>query len=158
MNYKEYMKIAIAEALVARTEGEPSFGGIIINKRGKIIARSHDMVVRDQNMTSHSEFNLVKIASSKIGPDLTGCTVICTCEPCLLCFAALWLAKVSTVVFGSYISDILNIAGDMQRELNIPVEYLNERSGSQIKIIKEVMREECIKIWKDYKESLRNNK
>jgi tRNA(Arg) A34 adenosine deaminase TadA len=152
------MKEAITEALIGRKEGEPPFGGVLIDKEGHIIAKSHDTVVKDKNMTSHSEFNLVKIASNKIGPDLSGCTVVCTCEPCPLCFAALWLAKVSTVVFGSYISDILNITGDIQRELDIPAEHLNERSGNQIKLIKEVMRKDCIKIWEDHEKSLKKIK
>ena len=151
MNYEQYMKIAIEEALAGEKEGEPPFGGVLIDKDGNIIAKSHDTVVKEHNMTCHSELNLVKIASKKIGPDLSGCTVICVCEPCPLCFTALWLSKVNTVVFGSTISDVLEIANDIQRELNIPAEIMNEKSGKQIKIIKDVLREECIQLWENHK-------
>lgn len=149
-SYQDYMKIAIRQALIGEKEGEPPFGGIMIDKNGNIIAESHDTVVREHDMTCHSELNLVKIASKKIGPDLSGCTVICTCEPCPLCFAALWLSKVSKIVFGSYVSDVLEVAGDNQRELNIPAQVMNEKSGNQIKIIKEVLRVKCIKLWKNH--------
>jgi len=151
MNYEQYMKIAIEEALAGEKEGEPPFGGVIIDKDGNIIAKSHDTVVKEHDMTCHSELNLVKIASSKIGSDLSGCTVICTCEPCPLCFTALWLSKVGTIVFGSTVSDVLEIASDIQRELNIPAEFMNNKSGNQIKIIKDVLREECIQLWKNHK-------
>lgn len=147
--WEEFMGIAIKEALKGKKESEPPFGGIIADKSGKIIAKSHDTVVKDHDMSSHSETNLVKIASSKIGPDLSGCTVICTCEPCPMCFTAMWLAKVSTVVFGSYISDVLKLVGNRQRELNVSAEFMNRKSGMQIKLIKGVLREECIKLWSE---------
>lgn len=154
MDFKQYMKIAIAEALIGETEGEPPFGGIIINKKGEIIAKSHDTVIKEHDLTCHSELNLIKIACSKIGPNLSGCTIICTCEPCPLCFSALWLAKVSCVVFGSTISDVLKIAKNKQRELNISAELMNRKSGRQIKIIKDILKKECIQLWKDHIKSL----
>jgi tRNA(Arg) A34 adenosine deaminase TadA len=154
MDYEQYMKIAIKEALSGEKEGEPPFGGIMIDKDGSIIARSHDTVLKEHDMTCHSELNLVKIASSKVGADLSGCTVICTCEPCPLCFTALWLSKVSTVVFGSTVSDVLEIASDIQRELNISTEFMNEKSGRQIKIVKNILRNECIQLWENHKELL----
>jgi tRNA(adenine34) deaminase len=149
--YEKYMRIAIKKAHLGEKRGEPPFGGIMIDKNGRIIAESHDTVVKNNDMTCHSEFNLVKIASKKIGPNLSGCTVICTCEPCPLCFTALWLSKVSTIVFGSYISDVLKLTGEKQRELNISAEFMNKKSGSQIKLIKEVMRKECIELFANYK-------
>lgn len=149
--YEKYMQIAIKEARLGRKRGEPPFGGIMIDKNGHIIARSHDTVVKNHDMTCHSEINLVKIASKKIGPDLSGCTVICTCEPCPLCFAALWLSRVSTIVFGSYITDVLKLTGAKQRELNISAEFMNKKSGSQIKLIKKIMRKECIELFANYK-------
>lgn len=149
--YEKYMKLAIKQALIGEKEGEPPFGGIMIDKKGRVIAESHDTVVKEGDMTYHSEFNLVRIAGKKIGPDLTGCTVVCTCEPCPLCFTALWLSKVSKIVFGSYISDVLKITGDSQRELNISAESMNNQGKNQIKIIKEISREKCIKIWEDHK-------
>ncbi len=149
--HEKYMKLAIKEALIGKKEGEPPFGGIIIDKKGGIIARAHDTVIKDSDMTSHSETNLVRLACKKLGPDLSGCTVYCTCEPCSMCFTALWLAKVSIVVFGSYVSDVLKATDNKQRELNVSAEFMNQKSGSQIKLIKEVLREECIKLWDDYK-------
>ena len=151
INHEKYMKIAIKEALVSKKEGEPPFGGIIIDRDGNIIAKAHDTVVKDSDMTSHSETNLIRLACKKVGPDLTGYTVYCTCEPCPMCFTALWLARVDTVVFGSYISDVLKITGERQRELNVSVETMNKQSSEQIKLIKEVLRDECIKLWDDYK-------
>lgn len=149
-NHEKYMKIAIEEALIAKKQGEPPFGGIIVDKKGNIIAKAHETVIKDGDMTSHSETNLVRLACKKVGPDLTGYTVYCTCEPCPMCFAALWSAKVSTVVFGSYVSDVLKATNNKQRELKISAEFMNQKSGSQIKLIKEVLREECIKLFTNH--------
>lgn len=150
-NHEKYMKFAIEQALVGKKEGEPPFGGIIIDRTGKIVAMAYDTVVRDNDLTSHSETNLVRQACKKVGPDLSGCTVYCTCEPCPMCFTALWLARIDTVVFGSYISDVLKMTNGKQRELNVPAESMNKQSGKKIKLIKEVLRDECIKLWDNYK-------
>lgn len=143
------MKLAIKEALKGKKDGEPPFGGIIISKNGKVVARSHDTVKKYRDMTRHSEINLVHIASKKYGSNLSGFTVVCTCEPCPLCFTALWLAKVNTVIFGSYISDVLKITGSKQRELNVAAEFMNKKSGSQIKLIKGILRKECINLFEN---------
>lgn len=150
-NHEKFMKLAIKEALSGKKKGEPSFAGIMVNPKGKIVAKAHDTVRKHGDMTRHSEIDLIRATCRKVGPDLTGYTVYCTCEPCPLCFGAIWLAKVSTVVFGSYISDVLKITGSQQRELDIRAEELNRKSGSQIKIIEEVLRKECINLWKGKK-------
>lgn len=147
--YEEFMRLAIKEALKGKEAGEPPFAGIVINKYGKVIAKSHDTVRKYHDMTKHSEMNLVRMVSKKYGPDLSGFTVICTCEPCPLCFAALWLAKINTVIFGSYISDVLKITKNRQRELNVAAELINKKSGSQIKLISGVLRKECINLFKN---------
>lgn len=144
---EEYMCIAIAEALVGVKEGEPPFGSIVVDKNGNIVAQAHDTVRQDRDMTSHAETNVVKAACKKLGPDLSGCEVYTTCEPCPMCFTAIWLSKANAIIFGSYMSDVLEITGPSQRELNVKAEQINELSGSQIKISKEILRDECGKLW-----------
>lgn len=143
-----YMHIAINEALRGKKTGEPPFAGIIV-KDGKVISKAHDTVRYYGDYTHHSETDLVRKACKILGPDLSECTVYATCEPCPLCFGALWLAKVKTVVFGSYIPDVLKITGSKQRELDVRAEWLNKKTGNQIKLIKGVLRRECIDLWKE---------
>jgi len=145
------MKLAIEEALFGKKSGEPPFGGIIIDAKGNIIARAHDTVIKNHDLTRHSELDLIRKACHKRGRDLTGYIVICTCEPCPLCFTAIWLAKVSTVIFGSYIPDVLKITNNKQRELNFSAKNMNAKSGKQIRLIGGILRKECAKLFKDYK-------
>lgn len=138
-----YMQLAIREALAGKAKGEPPFGGVMVDGHGRIITKAHDTVRQDGDMTSHSEMLLVREACRKLGPDLSGCIVYATCEPCPLCFAALWLAKVPRVVFGSYIHDVLRITGGKQRELPIRASWLNRKSGYCLELKGGVLRGEC---------------
>ena len=53
-------------------------------------------------MTAHAEIEAVRAASERLGsPDLTGCTLYTSVEPCLMCAYALELARVSMVVTGA---------------------------------------------------------
>lgn len=148
---EEFMHDAIEEALVGKEQGQKPFGCVVVNKKGEIIAQAHDTVIKDSDITSHSEVTAIRMANQKLGLDLSGCTVYTTCEPCPMCFGAMWLAKVDTVVFGSYMSDVVKITNGKMRQLDISAEQLNQQSGSKIKVIKEVLRNECRALWDDKK-------
>lgn len=149
LNHKKFMIKAIKSAYDGKAKGENPFGCVVVGGNGKIVATAHDTVKNDNDLTSHSETNAIKIAIKKLGRDLSSCIVYTTCEPCPMCFGAIWLSKIKTIVFGSYMYDIDNASNGKVRVLNISVEKLNQMSGSENEIIKEIMRDECINLWKN---------
>jgi pyrimidine deaminase RibD-like protein len=90
-----YMKIAIEEAEQSLREGNHGFGAVIV-KNNAIIAQAHDTEVTDRDPTSHAEINAIKLASSRVGPDLAGCILLSTHEPCPMCSAAIIRARIRT--------------------------------------------------------------
>lgn len=147
MTDEKLMRIAIDEALKGAAEGEPPFGALVVESEGRIVAREHDTVRADGDMTRHAESKAVRRACKLRGPDLGGCTLVTTCEPCPMCFTTAWLARISRLVFGCTMSDAISATGGNQRELNVNAETLNARSGSPLEITGSVLAGECLALF-----------
>lgn len=95
------MQAAIEEALegVANGDGGP-FGAVIV-RDGRIIARGHNRVVSANDPTAHAEVVAIRTACTALGTfDLSGCELYTTCEPCPMCYAAAWWARLDAIRFG----------------------------------------------------------
>lgn len=152
------MKIAMDEALQGVSEGEPPFGAIIVDSEGNVVVKDHDRVNQLHDMTSHAECNVVKRACKKLGKaDLSGYTLITTCEPCPMCFTCSWLARISRIVQGCTMTDVIEETEGKQRELNVTSQEMNEKNGSKIEIIKDVLRSENVRLFADHKDNIYEN-
>ena len=102
------LELALDEAMqgVARGEGGP-FGAVIVNtKTGKIIARSHNMVLQTNDPTAHAEVTCIRLASARLGRhDLSDCTLYSSCEPCPMCFGAIHWARLRQCTYASLAED-----------------------------------------------------
>ncbi len=97
----EYVEAAIAEAIagVERGHGGP-FGAVVV-RDGVIIGRGHNQVVTWLDPTAHAEVLAIRLACRETGRfDLHGCELYTTCEPCPMCYAAAWWARISTIHYG----------------------------------------------------------
>ncbi|MHA1988976.1 MAG: nucleoside deaminase [Promethearchaeota archaeon] len=138
MTDEDFMKIAIEEA----KKGDYPYGAIIV-KDNQIISKSYNTAKRDNDPTAHGEINAIRQASKKLkSPLLNGCILYTTCEPCAMCFAAAWWAKISKIVYGAEIED------SPETEIEIKCKTLNNNSGNLIEIKGGLLREECIKLIK----------
>lgn len=94
------MRLALQEAARAAEEGEVPVGCCVV-REGHVIGRGHNRTEGLQDPTAHAEIVALSAASSTLGNwRLTGATVYCTVEPCLMCAGALVLARPQRVVFG----------------------------------------------------------
>ena len=97
-----FMEEAIKEAKAAEEEGEVPIGAVVVWKK-KIIARSHNMTERLNDVTAHADMLAITAATNYIGGTyLKGCTLYVTIEPCPMCASALSWAQVGKVVFGAH--------------------------------------------------------
>jgi tRNA(Arg) A34 adenosine deaminase TadA len=66
------------------------------------VAATGNREVTELDPTAHDGVLAVRVACGELGrADLDGCTFYGTAEPCLMCSAALLLARVSRVVIGA---------------------------------------------------------
>jgi tRNA(Arg) A34 adenosine deaminase TadA len=98
-------------------------------------------------MTRHAETDAVRAACRRHGADLAGSTLYTTCEPCPMCFTAAWLARVSRIVFGSTMAEVIRATGGKQRELAVAAAEMNRRGGSRIQLVRGVLGRECVALF-----------
>ncbi len=145
----EFMRRAIAlseiAALVECTGGP--FGTVIV-KDGQIIAEGYNRVIAENDPTWHGEMEAIKKACQVLGTfDLSGCTLYTSAEPCPMCAAASWWARLDRIVFAAYCSDALQYG-----EFDDSAIYADLENPSLERKIpySELLREESVAVWKRY--------
>lgn len=101
MPLTSFMPIALAEAAAASRVGEVPVGAVVV-REGKVVAAAHNRVVRDADPTAHAEILALRQASAKLNtPQLLGCDMWVTLEPCAMCAAAISLARIKRLYIGA---------------------------------------------------------
>ncbi len=96
-----YMQLAIASARAGMEAGEGGPFGACVACEGKAIATAHNTVLRDQDATCHAEINAIRAASRSLGTHiLDKCVLYTTSEPCPMCLAAVYWARIPKIVVG----------------------------------------------------------
>jgi|SRR5678815_1294304 len=89
MTDEDFLRIAMQAAHEAVKQGDMPFGACVINERGFVLSVAHNRVNASMDPTAHAEVLAIREAGQKRGsPDLRGCVLYTTCEPCAMCFSA----------------------------------------------------------------------
>ncbi len=114
--------IALATENVRSGQGGP-FGAVIV-KDGALIGEGTNSVTRDNDPTAHAEVRAIRAACQALGVfSLRGCEIYTSCEPCPMCLAAIYWARIDRIWFGNTSADAARIAFDdafLYRELTLP--------------------------------------
>jgi tRNA(Arg) A34 adenosine deaminase TadA len=141
MKHEEFMNEAIRLAGDnVDNEGGP-FGAVIV-KDNEIIARGTNRVTSNNDPTAHAEVQAIREACSKLETfDLSGCTIYTSCEPCPMCFSAIYWAHVDAVYYAANHEDAAKagfddalIYDEIKRhpdERSVPFVYLSTDNGNQ---------------------------
>lgn len=138
------MRAAIAESKrgMDNNEGGP-FGAVIV-KDGKIIGKGNNKVTSANDPTAHAEITAIRDACAAISNfDLAGCEIYTSCEPCPMCLAAIFWARIDCIYFANTKKDAADINFDddfFYQEIDKP---LSERSIP----MKQIMREEALQVF-----------
>ena len=101
-NDVEWMREALREAQLAFEEGEVPVGAVVVDQ-GRLIGRGHNRVENLKDATAHAEIIAIGAASAARGDwRLEGATLYVTVEPCMMCLGAIFLSRLSRLVFGAY--------------------------------------------------------
>ncbi len=97
------MDEALIEAEKAYRSDEVPIGAVIVDSKGTILARAHNIKEHSSNPCGHAEILAIIHAGEKINNwRLTNCTLFVTLEPCPMCMGAIVQARLSRLVFGAY--------------------------------------------------------
>ena len=98
---EQWMQIAIEEAKLAFKENEVPVGCVLI-QNDKIIAKTHNQPIKNNDPTAHAEIQLLrKAGKEKENYRLVDSTLYVTLEPCAMCFGAMIHARIERIVFGA---------------------------------------------------------
>lgn len=101
MTKEELMRRAIALSIESVKSGGGPFGAVIA-RDGAIIAEGSNRVTIDNDPTAHAEVNTIRAACRKLGTfDLSGCEIYTSCEPCPMCFGAIYWAHLDKILLVS---------------------------------------------------------
>ncbi|KAF3361418.1 tRNA-specific adenosine deaminase [Chlamydiales bacterium STE3] len=98
---EKYMFEALKEAKKAFKQDEVPVGAVLVRK-GQIIARGHNQVELLNDATAHAEM-LCMTAGEAVLENwrLTDSVLYCTLEPCAMCAGAMFLTRISRLVWGA---------------------------------------------------------
>ncbi len=98
------------------TESASGPGGpfaAVVVRDGAVVATGTNRVTADGDPTAHAEVVALRAAGAALGTfDLAGCTLYCSCQPCPMCQAAAWWARVDRVVFAATSADAADAGFD----------------------------------------------
>jgi tRNA(adenine34) deaminase len=96
-----FMRKALEEAERAYEIDEVPVGAVIVVNQ-RIIARTHNLTERLNDVTAHAEMQAITSAAHFLGGKyLKGCSLYVTLEPCVMCMGALYWSQLDRVVFGA---------------------------------------------------------
>jgi tRNA(adenine34) deaminase len=97
----QFMREALAEARSAAQAGEVPIGAVLVHD-GKVLARSGNRTIRDNDPTAHAEIVALREAARLLGNyRLADTTLYVTIEPCSMCAGAMIQARVRRLVYGA---------------------------------------------------------
>ncbi|WP_367401607.1 nucleoside deaminase [Geoalkalibacter halelectricus] len=77
------------------------FGAIIVHN-GEVVGQGWNQVVANHDPTAHAEIVAIRDACRRMAThSLEGCTLYTSCEPCPMCLAAAYWARLERIVFAA---------------------------------------------------------
>jgi tRNA(Arg) A34 adenosine deaminase TadA len=146
MNFDEKIMreaIALSAHGIHTKQGGP-FGAIIV-KNGEIIGRGFNQVTSTNDPTAHAEMVAIRDACKNIGDfSLEGATIYTSCEPCPMCFAAIYWARIQKVFYANTQADAEEIGFD---DAFIYAEIAKKITERQIPFV-QIERNEALAVFK----------
>jgi guanine deaminase len=145
----EFMNTAIrlARDKMRRGDGGP-FGAVIV-RRGKIVGRGWNRVTSMNDPTAHAEVMAIRDACHRLRTfRLDDCEIYASCEPCPMCLAAIYWARLGKIFYAAARRDAAAAGfddGEIGREMTRPV--------SRRKIpMQQLLRGDALKVFKGWRE------
>ncbi len=97
-----HMSVALEEAEAAASRGEVPVGAVIVDKTGKIVARSGNRTRELSDPSGHAEILAIRAACQNCGSERIGdCDLYVTLEPCSMCATAISFARIRRLYYAA---------------------------------------------------------
>ena len=124
--HAQFIKEAVEIAATNAGSGIGGPFGAIIVKDGKEIGRGVNRVTGTNDPTAHAEVVAIRNACQNIDDfRLEGAVIYASCEPCPMCLAAIYWARISAIYFAADNTDASKAGFDdsyIYKEVRLPLE------------------------------------
>ncbi len=145
MNHEYFMKIALDLARQALTSGEFPVGCVLVHRNKVLVAGVRKGTAGDnRNEIDHAELvALRRLVELKNQIERSQITAFSTMEPCLMCYSALILAGIGSIVYAY--EDVMGGGTGCDRSQLKPL-YKN----SPVEVVPNILRQESLFMFKEY--------
>jgi tRNA(Arg) A34 adenosine deaminase TadA len=110
--HEVFMEKAIKLSIENIDNNGGPFGAVIV-KNGEIIATGVNRVTTNNDPTAHAEVMAIREAAKKLNNyNLSGCDIYTSCEPCPMCLASIYWARIDRIFYGNTKDDAKAIGFD----------------------------------------------
>jgi len=142
------MREALALAGQSAHQSEVPVGAVIVID-GVIAGRGSNAPIERADPTAHAEILAIRQAAAQAGNyRLSGATLYCTLEPCVMCAGALVAARIGRLVFGAR---DLRFGGVRSKFQVADSAVLNH----QVEVVEGVLAVECVELLRAFFEAQR---
>ena len=108
-----FMQQAIDLATDNVTSGRGGPFGAVIVRDAQVLATGVNLVTAINDPTAHAEVTAIRNACRALGGfQLTGCQIYTSCEPCPMCLAAIYWARLDAIFYGNSAADAADAGFD----------------------------------------------
>ena len=138
------MEQALLQAKTALDVGEVPVGAVVVAANGTIVGRGYNHPISSHDPTGHAEIMALREAARSVGNyRLTGMTLICTLEPCVMCAGAIVHARIARLVFGAH-DPKAGAAGSISNVV------ADQRLNHQPEVVSGVREAECRQLLQEF--------
>jgi len=118
MNHRTFLSRALELARTHSLSGVNGPFGAVVVRGGEIVGEGWNRVVETSDPTAHAEILAIRAAAGVLGThDLSECALYSSCEPCPMCLAAIYWARIREVRFAASKEDAARAGFDDSRIL-----------------------------------------
>jgi tRNA(adenine34) deaminase len=138
-----YLDMALVEAAKAEAAGEVPVGAVIV-LNGVVIARGFNQPISGRDPTAHAEIIALREAAQQLGNyRLSGASMYCTVEPCMMCAGAVIHARITRLTFGTP-DPRAGAAGSLYNVLTDP------RLNHRVEVLSGIREDECARLLRQF--------
>jgi len=102
MSFASHMDAALDEARAAAARGEVPVGAVLVDPKGRVVARAGNRTRELSDPTAHAEILVIREACAAAGSErLPGHALYVTLEPCAMCATAISAARIARLYYGA---------------------------------------------------------
>ena len=147
MNDMFFMELVLQKAEQSLNSGESPFSaGIVVG--GKLVVVESNRTKSGRNPLRHAETEAIS-AFFKAHPQelLRDSVLYSSCEPCLMCFGAIYNAGIPRLVYGASINDAIRYSSG---DVPVDIKLLGRQLQMEMDITGGVLRERAVQLFSDY--------